>query len=134
MDEIQLRIHHIGVVVPDIEKYLENSFWTLQSPVVYDPAQKARLCLLGAGCESDPAIELIQPVGEDSPVYQALVKGQKQHHLCMEAGSRKRTDAFIKKHGLLRVTGWTKATLFHEQHVCFVFTKNHELLEFVADD
>jgi len=128
------RIHHVSILVENIESYLASSFWMLESPIVYDPIQKCRLCLVRIGSDDGNLVELIEPVGEDSPVYQALMKGQKLHHLCLEMPTKQDVDAFILKHRLLPVTKWQPAELFQGRLVRFAYTQNRELMEFVTHE
>jgi hypothetical protein len=129
-----IKVHHVGTLVQDIEDYLAGSFWSPRSDVVYDPLQKARLCLVSITPDDDQLVELIEPVGEDSPTIKALKKGQKLHHLCFELPTIELANAFIRAHHLLPVTHWQKAVLFQERPVRFAYTRNRELVEFVADE
>jgi hypothetical protein len=134
IDFFQTRIHHVGVIVQNIEKYLERSFWSLQSSIVYDSIQKCRLCLVSIGSEDRTPVELIEPVGKDSPVFQALNKGQTLHHICIEIPAMEEADAFIRKYRLLPVTKWQPAELFRGRLIRFAFTRNQELMEFVTNE
>jgi methylmalonyl-CoA/ethylmalonyl-CoA epimerase len=79
------KIHHVAVVVEDIEKSL--MFWrdalgmTL-SQVKNVPEQKARIAFLPAG---EAEVELVQPVGDDSGLAKYLEKkGPGMHHICVQ--------------------------------------------------
>ena len=131
---LSARIHHVSMLVENIDTYLENSFWCRQSPIVYDPIQKCRLCLVSMQADNDHLVELIEPVGEDSPVYQALRRGEKLQHLCLEMETRRDVDAFIRKYRLLPVTNWQSAELFQGRLIRFAYTRNRELVEFVTHE
>ena len=124
------RLHHTGLVVEDIETYLEKFFWHLQTQIVYDPIQKCRLCLVSFQ-DDDKLVELIQPVGKDSPVYRALKSGQKLHHLCFEMADTEKADEFIREYHLLPITKWQPAVLFDGRLIRFAYTRNRELVEFL---
>ncbi len=130
----QIRYHHVGTLVPDIERYLKNSFWELQTPIVYDPIQKARLCLVSIQQDHNHLVELIEPAGLDSPIHGALTKGQKLHHLCFETRHRQVADEIIQKYRFLKITDWQPAILFEQKPVRFVYTRYRELMEFLADE
>ena len=69
------RLHHVGLVVRSLDTYLESALWKLRGEVVYDPIQKARLCLVTIGDDPDERealIELVEPENEDSRVWNAL--------------------------------------------------------------
>lgn len=80
-----LKIHHVAVVVPEIEGAL--GFWqsALGLPLagVEDvPAQKASVAFLPAG-ESE--VELVRPLEGDSGLAKFLAeKGPGLHHICFE--------------------------------------------------
>jgi hypothetical protein len=129
-----LRVHHVGLLVQHIETYLENSFWSLRSPIVYDPIQKARLCLVGLATDDGHLVELIEPEGEQSRTYRAFANGQRQHHICFWVPDRAVADALFSAYRFLPVTDWEPAPLFEGRPVRFAYTRNRELLEFVADE
>lgn len=84
MPEIN-RIHHVAVVVEDIDSSLK--FWhdilgIAPSHISSMPAEAARIAFLPLG-ESE--IELVQPVTSDSGLRRFLEKhGPGMHHLCLE--------------------------------------------------
>lgn len=79
------RIHHIAVVVDDMEKSL--AFWRDALGIPLDhiqdiPEQKSQVAFLPTG-ESE--IELVKPTTDDSGVARYLAKrGSGMHHLCVE--------------------------------------------------
>jgi methylmalonyl-CoA/ethylmalonyl-CoA epimerase len=79
------RIHHVAVVVQDMEKAL--SFWRdalgIDLHELRDaPAEKSQVAFLPlAGAE----VELVRPTGDDSGIAKYLAKrGPGMHHLCLE--------------------------------------------------
>jgi hypothetical protein len=127
------RLHHTCLLVEDIEAYLQESFWHQKSPIVYDPIQKCRLCMVSINADDDKSVELVQPVGTDSPVYRSLKSGQKLHHLCLEMSDTGAADEFMRRHRLLPVTKWQPAVLFDGRLIRFAYTRHRELVEFVID-
>ena len=78
-------IHHVAVVVDDMEKSL--SFWRdalgIELHELRDvPAEKSQVAFLPlAGAE----VELVMPTTDDSGIAKYLAKrGQGMHHLCLE--------------------------------------------------
>jgi methylmalonyl-CoA/ethylmalonyl-CoA epimerase len=79
------KIHHVGIVVPDLEKAM--SFWrdllgltVVKTAVVQDQGVKA--ALLRAG-ESE--LELLEPIVPDNGVGKFLARrGGGLHHVCFE--------------------------------------------------
>ena len=130
-----MRIHHFGLLVQNIETYLDGSLWRLRSPIVTDPLQLARLCLVGLSDEAlPPLVELIEPMGETSPTYQALRKGTRWHHIFFHVDAMRDADDLMSQQRMLPVTPWKPATLFARHAVRFAYTRNRELVEYVADE
>ena len=132
---VQARIHHFGQIVRSVDAHLSGSLWEARSEVVTDPVQKAKLVLVSLpGDTTSPFIELVEPLGEDSPVWNALVKGGGWHHVCFEVATREEGDRLIAESRLLPVTDWVPAILFGGRSVRFVYSRNRELLELVTEE
>lgn len=93
-----MKLHHIGIVVPkisdsfpEITKYIKFDQTTIPTLVA---SQKVNVCFLQLG---ESRLELIEPVGDDSPVASFAQKGGGYHHICFEVlDVRKQLDEFIK--------------------------------------
>lgn len=100
MPEIK-RIHHIAILVKDIETSLK--FWQdilgIELSHISDmPNEAARIAFLPLG-ESE--IELVQPVTSDSGLNRFLEKrGPGMHHLCLEVDDLQRWLNQLKTQGL----------------------------------
>ena len=81
------RLNHVGVATPSIEKSLElyrTMFGAEPHGPAFDlPAQGVRVCFVDT---PNSQIELIEPLGETSPIRAFLEKNPAggQHHLCYE--------------------------------------------------
>lgn len=95
------RIHHVAVVVDDMEKSL--SFWRdalgLNPSEVRDvPEQKSQVAFLPAG-ESE--VELVKPTSDDSGIARYLTKrGPGLHHICVEVDDIQAMLAQLKAWGV----------------------------------
>ncbi len=126
-----LKLHHIGMVVKNIEDYLKTSEFTRSTKVVYDPAQHSNICMLENADNATP-IELIEPIDERSTTYQYLNKcGNGIHHLCYQVNSYEDLKVFMAQHKLKRIFGPVKATVFDQQKVVFAYSKTRGIVEFV---
>ena len=80
----KFRFHHLGVAVRDLSKaipiYKELFDYELVSGPFDDPIQKVSVCFLSRG-DGDMMIELVAPLGPDSPVEPTLKKGRRLPHL-----------------------------------------------------
>tara|TARA_B100001113_G_scaffold160277_1_gene131046 strand:+ start:220 stop:630 length:411 start_codon:yes stop_codon:yes gene_type:complete len=80
-------LNHVGVAVPSIEKAI-NTYQNLYnisdiSEIGEMPDQGVRFCFVNL---PNSQIELIEPLGENSPIQNFLDKNPKggQHHICFE--------------------------------------------------
>jgi methylmalonyl-CoA/ethylmalonyl-CoA epimerase len=121
-----LKIHHIGYVVNNIEKYKNNLIIDEVVKEVYDPIQKAKLVLLKS---ENIYIELIEPE-KDAFTYNFLTKGGGYHHLCYET-TKETAEKLIKSKRMVKVLDWIYAPLL-DSEVMFAYTKNKEIVEFVC--
>ncbi len=80
-----MKLHHIGIVVKDIQKSLGEIGKYFQFEEITIPAlvksQKVNVCFLKT---SDVYIEFIEPIEDDSPVKTIAELGGGFHHLCFE--------------------------------------------------
>ena len=80
-------LNHVGVAVPSIEtaaKIYKNLYGVVNITEPGElPAQGVRFCFVNL---PNSQIELIEPLGENSPIDNFLVKNPKggQHHVCFE--------------------------------------------------
>ena len=95
---MKLKLNHAGLVVPSISEFAEV-FRTLglneiTQPEV-DPVQKVTASFVTASKGQDIYIELLEPLGDNSPINKFLKKrGAGLHHLCFEVGD---IDGVAKK-------------------------------------
>ncbi|WP_265571571.1 methylmalonyl-CoA epimerase [Sphingomicrobium nitratireducens] len=81
------RLNHVGVATASIDKSVAHYRETMGAEVVREPfdlpAQGVRVCFVDT---PNSQIELIEPLGEDSPIVKFLEKNPLggQHHLCFE--------------------------------------------------
>ena len=81
------RLNHVGVATPSIEKSIALYRDFLGATNIGEPfdlpPQKVRVCFVDL---PNSQIELLEPLGEDSPIARFLEKNPAggQHHLCFE--------------------------------------------------
>ncbi|PZO87942.1 MAG: methylmalonyl-CoA epimerase [Sphingomonas sanxanigenens] len=89
------RLNHVGVATPSIEASIAFYRDVMGAEVIREPfdlpAQGVKVCFVDtpagwAGGTTGPQIELIEPLGESSPIRAFLEKNPAggQHHLCYE--------------------------------------------------
>ena len=82
---LALKLHHIGIVVQDINESLGEisnflSFESTSLPTIVG-SQKVNICFLKT---NSVYIELIEPADPDSPIISFVKDGGGFHHLCFE--------------------------------------------------
>ncbi|MGB3722767.1 MAG: methylmalonyl-CoA epimerase [Pacificimonas sp.] len=81
------RLNHVGVATPNIENSIALYRDILGATKIHDPfdlpGQGVRVCFVDV---PNSQIELIEPLGDDSPVHGFLKKNPAggQHHVCFE--------------------------------------------------
>lgn len=81
------RLNHVGVATPSIEDSIKLYRDFLGATKIHEPfdlpEQGVRVCFVDV---PNSQIELIEPLGADSPVHGFLAKSPKggQHHVCFE--------------------------------------------------
>ncbi len=86
------RLNHVGVATPSIASSVELYRTMLGATAIGEPfdlpAQGVRVCFIDTGVpgENGSQIELIEPLGPDSPIVRFLEKNPLggQHHVCFE--------------------------------------------------
>ena len=101
------RLNHVGVATPSIETSIVHYRDVLGATVIGEPfdlpAQGVRVCFVDA---PNAQIELIEPLGEGSPIAAFLEKNPLggQHHLCFEVPDIHEAKAWFEGKGA-RVLG-----------------------------
>lgn len=87
------RLNHVGVVTPSIDASIAFYRDVMGAEVIREPfdlpAQGVKVCFVDTPGENGTAgtqIELIEPLGETSPIHGFLAKNPAggQHHMCYE--------------------------------------------------
>jgi methylmalonyl-CoA/ethylmalonyl-CoA epimerase len=119
------RLNHVGVATPSIEQSLET-YRTMfgaepHGPAFDLPAQGVRVCFVDT---PNSQIELIEPLGESSPIAKFLAKNPLggQHHVCFEVPDIHAAKAELEAKGA-RVLGEPRIGA-HGTPVFFVHPKD----------
>ncbi len=101
------RLNHVGIATPSIDASIAHYRDVLGGTVISEPfdlpAQGVRVCFVDA---PNAQIELIEPLGEGSPIAAFLDKNPLggQHHLCFEVPNIHEAKAWFEGKGA-RVLG-----------------------------
>ena len=114
-----MKLHHIGIVVENIQKslgeltkYLDFESTTVPSLV---GSQKVNICFLKT---NNVFLELIEPAEENSPISNFIKKGGGFHHLCFEVDDIHLELEKMKKNGARVIVDVVKG--FEERLTAFV--------------
>jgi methylmalonyl-CoA/ethylmalonyl-CoA epimerase len=128
-----MKLHHIGIVVKDCEVYGEAYARLLglvaESELFYDPIQKVRVQFWRD--REGSFIELIEPVGNDSPVWREAQKGGGLNHLCYETSDIEQTINDSLREGAIAVRPIAPAIAFEGRRIAFLYFFELGLIEFV---
>jgi methylmalonyl-CoA/ethylmalonyl-CoA epimerase len=119
------RLNHVGIATPSIEAAVAVYRDLLGADAIGEPfdlpAQKVRVCFVDA---PNSQIELLEPLGEDSPIAKFLEKypAGGQHHVCFEVLDIHAAVADLKAKGA-RVLGEPRIGA-HGTPVIFVHPKD----------
>ena len=114
-----MKLHHIGIVVENIQKslgeitkYLDFESTSVPSLV---GSQKVNICFLKT---NNVFLELIEPAEENSPISNFIKKGGGFHHLCFEVDYIHLELEKMKKNGVRIIVDVVKG--FEERLTAFV--------------
>ena len=97
-------VSHIGIAVADLDKAIKAFSEILDcEPVEIEdvPDQKVRVAIFRPGGKDSPAIELICPLTQDSPVQKFLDKrGEGLHHICLKVADLPQKLDGLKKNNV----------------------------------
>lgn len=98
--------------------------------VIHDQLQKANVTFLVVGT-GQPLIELVEPAGEASPVARRAERGGGLHHLCYEVASLEAQLERSRISGAILVRPPVPAIAFDGRRICWVFTRERLLIEYL---
>jgi len=128
-----MKVHHVGIVVKDIEKacllYRGLGYVQVDS-IIEDNVQHNRLLFLKNG---ELLVELIEPINSSSPVYNPRNLGY--HHICYEVEDLDKAIFSFEDAGLGKIfTDKITAPAFNGRKVVFAILKNGTIIELLAGD
>ena len=128
-----LRLHHMGYVVASIDSTLPGFVRSLGAKwdgrIFHDPNQKVKVTFLSTRPE-DAQIELVEPVGEDSPVLRFLrEKGGGLHHACYEVADLERQLSEFRSRGAVIAKRPKPAVAFEGRRIAWIITSEKFLVE-----
>lgn len=130
-----MRIDHIGYVVKDLKKssdfYCNFMDYKVKVPELYVKNQSVKIVMLESMRGITPNLELIHPVGDNSPVLSALKVSNVINHICYKTY---RYDEMLEKFKkkIVRDSMPAPVELFNGGRTFFAFL-NGQVTEFLED-
>jgi methylmalonyl-CoA/ethylmalonyl-CoA epimerase len=121
------RLNHVGVATPSIEDSIALYRDVLGATTIHAPfdlpEQGVRVCFVDV---ENSQIELIEPLGADSPVHGFLAKNPKggQHHVCFEVPDIIAARDYMVSKGATVLRGGEPRIGAHGVPVIFVHPKD----------
>jgi len=127
--------HHVGVAVRDLAKaisiYKTLFDYELTSGPFDDPIQNVSVCFLSRG-EGDTVIELVAPLGRNSPIDRTLKKGGGgPYHVCYQVPDINDAIAYLTEQGAFLLSGPVPAVAFEMREIAWLMTEVDLLVELV---
>jgi len=126
--------HHVGIAVRDMTSATESLKklfnYRLVSGPFDDPIQKVTVLFLGRG-DGDTILELVAPLGGDSPVKRTLEKGGGTYHVCYEVRDMETAIEHLRTEGCYLLSGPVPAVAFGMRDIAWLMTPAQLLVELV---
>lgn len=128
-----MKLHHVGIVVDDIEsgiqRYKALFGFVPVTEVADDPIQKVSVVLLSNPEADGVPIELIAPLTDDSPVSNILKGNVRLYHLCFLVENIEEALKNFRSNGAIIISGPVPAELFEGKRIAFVYTPDKYVVE-----
>lgn len=127
--------HHVGYAVASIAQVGKDFACSLGAEwngnIIHDPLQEARVTFLRCGGPDTPAVELIEPAGDASPLHKFVKNGGGLHHVCYEVDSLPVQLEKSRSAGCLIVKNPLPAVAFGGRLIAWVYTRQKLLIEYL---
>jgi len=115
----EANFHHLGLVVKSITDVVADA------QIITDPVQRVRLSFVKL---NGVCIELLEPTGPDSPVFQSLQKKIKLVHICYSVPDITKAIADAEPHGCVCIARPVMAVAFNSQ-IAWLYHRDYGLIE-----
>jgi len=127
------KFHHIGVAVaalPAAIRVNEQVFGLrLVSGPFEDPRQGVAVCFLADLHGRAPLVELVAPLGADSPIASYLARGIGAYHTCYEVDDLDAALGHVRAQRCMILSGPTPAVAFDGRPIAWFFSPTRQLTE-----
>lgn len=128
----QFVYHHVGIAVPDLQvaipAYKKLFGYELNSGPFDDPIQKVSVCFISR-TQDDPVLELVAPLGPNSPIARVLKAGGGPYHICYQVPDIEAAIEHLTDNGSMLLSGPVPAVAFAMKEIAWIMTDAHLLVE-----
>lgn len=129
-----MKIHHIGYLVKDIKKSVEQFQelgYSIEIDILYDGDRDVDICfMINEGCR----VELVSPCSETSVVYAQLKRmGNGPYHVCYEVQDIESQMQKLREKKYVIMIQPQNAVAFGGKRVVFLYHKNVGMIELVEE-
>ena len=97
-----------------------------------DPLQKVSVCFLARDTPADISIELIAPLGDESPIHRTLTKGgNSAYHACYQAPNVELAVAHLVSKGCVLISPPVPAVAFAGRRIAWLILPTRQIIEIV---
>ena len=129
------RMHHIGIATRDAAATREQLSAVLGyrtiSERVYDPLQRVHVQFLALTHDTEVLVELVEPAGEDSPIWRYLQEGAGFYHICFEVDDLDGAVRHARDNRALVVQQPVSAVAYGGRRIAWCYTASRQLIEFL---
>lgn len=131
---MELKVHHIGYAVPDLDRALaefSDLGWSVFSEVTEDASRQVRIVFIKLG---ESVVELVAPTSSTSPITKQLAKGSgAPYHICYEVASLEEAEAYLKTKKFIVFKKPAAAPAIGNRRVEFLYAKGMGIIELVEE-
>jgi methylmalonyl-CoA/ethylmalonyl-CoA epimerase len=133
---MSFRLHHTGVVVPELapalEQYVARYGYEVCTGAIHDPTQRAYVQFLRLPGDR-VYLELVAPDGPASRLSQAAEKGGGLHHLCYAAADLPSACRELRERGMTLVRKAVPAVAFPGRSIAWLMGRDRVLVELLEE-
>lgn len=130
-----MKIHHVGYLTKNIhasEKEFLDLGYHIETPVMFDSFRKIKIVFMK---NEDYRVELIEPIGPESPIYSLLKKYKNTpYHFCYEVIDLEKAIETLIEKGYLMTQAPLEAPCIQNRKVAFLVGENMGIVELVESD
>ncbi len=128
----EFHFHHFGVAVRQLQQAIPQFVslfgYRLASGPFEDPIQNVSVCFLSRG-DGHPVLELVAPLGPNSPIDNILKKACGIYHICYQVPDIRRAIEHLTGLGSFLLSGPDPAAAFGMREIAWLMTEADLLIE-----